>query len=95
VDTAIQSLYRDMEYSKTLIKRRVAGHADDKAEDSEESWTFIGDEGDPELTRRIAEWEPMANIGTPGGQSVASLPKSLPKRKPSVQAKARTAHPLS
>ena len=24
----------------------------------EESWTFIGDESDPELARRIAEWDP-------------------------------------
>ena len=23
----------------------------------EESWTFIGDESDPELARRIAEWD--------------------------------------
>ncbi len=26
----------------------------------EESWTFIGDESDPELARRIKEWDPMA-----------------------------------
>ena len=24
----------------------------------EESWTFIGDESDPELVRKIAEWNP-------------------------------------
>lgn len=28
----------------------------------EESWTFIGDESDPELQRRIAEWEPGAHM---------------------------------
>ena len=58
--TAIQAIYRDLEYAKTLIKHRAhmtnddatSGHVD------EESWTFIGDESDPELTRRIAEWGP-------------------------------------
>ncbi|KAL8681283.1 MAG: hypothetical protein Q9186_002594 [Xanthomendoza sp. 1 TL-2023] len=65
VNNAIQAIYRDLEYAKTLIKHRalitdndiLGGVAD------EESWTFIGDEADPELTRRIAEWEPMAQVG--------------------------------
>ena len=26
--------------------------------DIEESWTFIGDESDPELRRRLQDWEP-------------------------------------
>ena len=28
------------------------------AGDAYDEWTFIGDESDPELARRIAEWEP-------------------------------------
>jgi hypothetical protein len=32
----------------------------------EESWTFIGDEGDPELVRRLAEWDPTAHISHEG-----------------------------
>ncbi|KAI9843091.1 MAG: Sterol 3-beta-glucosyltransferase [Sclerophora amabilis] len=57
VDNAIQAIYRDLEYAKTLIKKR--GVATDEAQDdSEESWTFIGDDSDPELVRRIADWEP-------------------------------------
>ncbi|KAI9877309.1 MAG: Sterol 3-beta-glucosyltransferase [Pleopsidium flavum] len=62
VDNAIQAIYRDLEYAKSLIKKRVT-NADDEKDDFEESWTFIGDESDPELTRRIAEWEPMAHMG--------------------------------
>jgi hypothetical protein len=56
-----------MEYAKTLIKHRA--HSTDTIDDpaaDEESWTFIGDEADPELARRIAEWEPMANLGLAG-----------------------------
>ena len=28
----------------------------------EESWTFIGDESDPEVVRRLAEWGPTTHI---------------------------------
>lgn len=38
----------------------------------EESWTFIGDEGDPELVRRLAEWDPTAHMSH-GGQPNRSL----------------------
>ncbi|KAI9723725.1 MAG: Sterol 3-beta-glucosyltransferase [Candelaria pacifica] len=62
VGNAIQAIYRDMEYAKTLIKKNGA-QIDDAHEDSEESWTFIGDDSDPELARRIREWEPMARLG--------------------------------
>jgi sterol 3beta-glucosyltransferase len=37
---------------------------DDTNEDSEESWTFIGDDNDPELIRHIHDWESMAQSGT-------------------------------
>ena len=60
--TAIQAIYRDLEYAKTLVKRGGASH-DDGLADFEESWTFIGDDNDPELVRRIAEWEPMVQMG--------------------------------
>lgn len=63
--TAIQAIYRDMEYAKTLIKHRTSSNEQDNdlGGVDEESWTFIGDESDPELARRIAEWEPMASNG--------------------------------
>ncbi|KAF4628027.1 hypothetical protein G7Y89_g10127 [Cudoniella acicularis] len=60
VNTAIQSIYRDLEYAKSLIKNRDGKVPDDNLEDSEESWTFIGDESDPELIKRIHDWENMA-----------------------------------
>jgi len=58
---AIQSIYRDLEYAKSLIKRKDGKTVDDAFEDSEESWTFIGDENDPEVMRR---WENMAQSTT-------------------------------
>lgn len=48
-----------MEYAKTLIKRRNPAASIEHDVGDEESWTFISDETDPELIRRIAEWEPM------------------------------------
>ena len=52
-----------MEYAKSLIKSRNGKAADDGLEESEESWTFIGDENDPELVKRI-HWEDVAQSGT-------------------------------
>ncbi len=69
MQNAIQAIYRDLEYAKTLIKARTAGSKDassdvllndDLAVDIEESWTFIGDESDPELQKRIRDWDPSA-----------------------------------
>ncbi len=54
-------IYRDLEYAKSLIKRKDGKTVDDAFEDSEESWTFIGDENDPEVMRR---WENMAQSTT-------------------------------
>ena len=71
VETAIQAIYRDLEYAKTLIKARTSTKdssttpQDDDFGDIEESWTFIGDESDPELRRRIQEWTPGGEAGMP------------------------------
>lgn len=74
VRTAIQAIYRDMEYAKTLIKRKTfkdttTGVENEPESSNEESWTFIGDEGDPELIRRIQEWEPPSQ-GRTTAQSI-------------------------
>ena len=61
VANAIQAIYRDLEYAKTLIKNRAATTENEHVGD-EESWTFIGDEGDPELVKRLAEWDPRAHM---------------------------------
>jgi sterol 3beta-glucosyltransferase len=53
-----------MEYAKSLIKSRNGKLSDDNIDDTEESWTFIGDENDPELVKRIQDWEGMAQSGT-------------------------------
>ena len=66
METAIQAIYRDLEYARTLIKHRDTNPDNDIGD--EESWTFIGDENDPELVRRIAEWEPMGRASRDGGR---------------------------
>ncbi|KAI0467321.1 hypothetical protein F4859DRAFT_274988 [Xylaria cf. heliscus] len=73
VNTAIQSIYRDLEYAKSLVASKAgkntatAGSSDETVggdESEEESWTFVGgDEIDPELVVKksvLAEME--ANI---------------------------------
>ncbi|KAF6829637.1 udp-glucose:sterol glycosyltransferase [Colletotrichum plurivorum] len=61
VETAIQSIYRDMEYAKSLIKRKAGKNAhvdaDEDEESAEESWTFIGkDEPDPDMmTKKLSD----------------------------------------
>lgn len=53
MDNAIQSIYRDLEYAKSLIKKRKDGKSiDDAFEESEESWTFIGDDNEAEVMKR-------------------------------------------
>jgi len=71
VNTAIQSIYRDLEYAKSLIKNRDGKIPDDTLEDSEESWTFIGDDNDPEVIKKIHDWEAMAQSGTTGGSKIS------------------------
>ncbi|KAI1338154.1 glycosyltransferase family 1 protein [Xylariaceae sp. FL0016] len=87
VDTAIQSVYRDMEYAKSLVKSKAGKNAaaargaaspdgtavDDESE--EESWTFVGgnDEVDPELVvKKSALSEMEANLSSASGQALGS-----------------------
>lgn len=73
VGTAIKAIYRDLEYAKTLIKHRTDLANDDTADGANEEWTFIGDESDPELARRIAEWEPRQSLQVGEGMGRQSL----------------------
>ncbi|KAI1347878.1 glycosyltransferase family 1 protein [Xylaria sp. FL0043] len=77
VNTAIQSIYRDLEYAKSLIASKAgknaatAGSPDEIAggdESEEESWTFVGgDEIDPELVvKKSILTEMEANINASG-----------------------------
>ena len=59
VGNAIEAIWRNLEYAKTLIKHQKEGVKHGEGLDlGEETWTFIGDESDPELRRQIYEWEP-------------------------------------
>ncbi|KAK7552504.1 hypothetical protein IWX46DRAFT_632352 [Phyllosticta citricarpa] len=69
VGTAIKTIYRDLEYAKSLIKRRAPReesggasadqnddhHHNDSADDAEEEWTFVEDDSDPELRKLAGE----------------------------------------
>ncbi|CAM1503579.1 Fc.00g011700.m01.CDS01 [Cosmosporella sp. VM-42] len=73
VDNAIQSIYRDLEYATSLIKRKLGKNAQPDAgeeEETEESWTFVGgDEPDPDqVTKRLSE-----GLMGPGSSSEKSL----------------------
>lgn len=73
--TAIQSIYRDLEYAKSLIKRKDGKAYDETVDDSEESWTFIGEDNDPELIKRIYDCEAMTQSGMHAG-GIRSSPGS-------------------
>ncbi|KAJ2990972.1 hypothetical protein NUW58_g2700 [Xylaria curta] len=69
VDAAIQSIYRDLEYAKSLVASKAgknaatSGSADEAVgddESEEESWTFVDEIADPELVVKKAE----ANVKT-------------------------------
>jgi hypothetical protein len=88
VKTAINAIYRDLEYARSLVKARAAlQHQQqqqasssataglttvdliDEGGDIEESWTFIGDESDPELQRRLAELDVINAAASAGGNA--------------------------
>lgn len=95
MQNAIQAIYRDLEYAKTLIKARTLGskdarsgafHNDDLAVDIEESWTFIGDESDPELQKRIRDRD-VSPYKEPRAGVDRSRPKAIEALKPSIAGK--------
>ena len=50
VATAIQAIYRDLEYAKTLIKRRTTDETETTEDEATERWTLVGDDSDGEET---------------------------------------------
>ena len=50
VDNAINAIYRDLEYAKTLIKKRDVQNGAGDDDDTEESWTFVENESDVDVT---------------------------------------------
>jgi sterol 3beta-glucosyltransferase len=59
VTTAIQALYRDLEYARSLVKRKVNKndafgrdeHMDAEQEMEDEQWTFVGEDSDSETKK--------------------------------------------
>ncbi|EXJ85119.1 sterol 3beta-glucosyltransferase [Capronia epimyces CBS 606.96] len=98
VQTAIQAIYRDLEYARSLIKPRptgpgasasAAGDADDGGE-IEENWTFIGEESDPDLQRRMHDWESPRRgrglgVGIEGAAGLRAIQGVEPVRSSGVQ----------
>ncbi|KAL2751846.1 glycosyltransferase family 1 protein [Sodiomyces alcalophilus JCM 7366] len=96
VETAIQFIYRDLEYAHGLIQRKagknktaaekteVDGGADASEAEEEESWTFIGDdEPDPEMvTKRLSEMHGAGGGDGPevGAVALGSRTKALGSR---------------
>ncbi|TKA66206.1 hypothetical protein B0A55_08625 [Friedmanniomyces simplex] len=52
VATAIKAIYRDLDYAKTLIKKReVKIDGGGEVEDTEEAWTFVENDSDGDVAR--------------------------------------------
>jgi len=91
VEVAIQAIYRDLEYAKTLIKANassskgsaVSALEEDEFGNIEESWTFIGDDSDPDLKRRIQDFnvarEPRVSV-TRRGMSVVEAGEPVERK---------------
>ena len=97
MQTAIQAIYRDLDYARSLIKARAAvqGATTPALEDDveiEESWTFIGDESDPEVQKKMQEWD-LASRGQPrvSMDGLRSMQGVEPVRKPSTSKRASIA----
>ncbi|KAL1640092.1 Sterol 3-beta-glucosyltransferase [Diplodia intermedia] len=60
---AVKTIYRDLEYARSLIKwRNRPMTEDDLGDDAEEEWTFVDDDNDPELRRLTEEDQAVAKI---------------------------------
>ena len=63
VGMAVQAIYRDLEYARSLIKHQKEMVKNGEGLELGENWTFIGDESDPDLRKRIYEWDPAKAEG--------------------------------
>ncbi|PHH74114.1 hypothetical protein CDD82_5095 [Ophiocordyceps australis] len=86
VNNAIQCIYRDLEYAKSLIKLKAGknavqqqlgpdgGGSDDEEEGTEESWTFVGaDVPDPDVMTQKLSLGPGRVSGGGGGKALGSI----------------------
>ncbi|KAF2213715.1 glycosyltransferase family 1 protein [Cercospora zeae-maydis SCOH1-5] len=106
VQTAINAVYRDLEYAKTLIKKRnipgpaspigadagfVQNEIDDIDEDTEENWTFIEKDGATAAAAENTAWGTLA-MGLSGG-NVAEPGPSANRRSSSNLLRPQTSAP--
>ncbi|OJD37095.1 udp-glucose:sterol glycosyltransferase [Diplodia corticola] len=60
---AVKTIYRDLEYARSLIKwRNRPMTEDDLGDDAEEEWTFVDDDNDPELRRHTESDQAVAQM---------------------------------
>ena len=67
VATAIEAIYRDLDYARSLVKRKALtadafgrdGSMDVDQELEEEQWTFVGEDSDPDMkkTQQSMHWD--------------------------------------
>lgn len=63
VGEAVKTIYRDLEYARSLIKwRNRPLTEDDLGDDAEEEWTFVDDDSDPEMRRNTEQGQAVAQI---------------------------------
>jgi len=101
VGEAIKAIYRDMEYAKTLVKRRgkmggggsgaagMGGH-----DDWEETWTFVGEEGDGDAVgvlggKRMSSPVATTTAATAGAGGTAERRESLKTKNTSMEREAK------
>lgn len=85
MEVAIQAIYRDLEYAKTLTKARAActkgstatALDDDEFTNIEENWTFIRDDSDPEVKTSLQDFnlsrESRVNVARRGMGVIQSV----------------------
>ncbi|OCK82777.1 glycosyltransferase family 1 protein [Lepidopterella palustris CBS 459.81] len=60
VEVAIQTIYRELDRAKSLVKKREKRN--DAANEFEEDWTFIDDEEELEMAPQVAGWQSLKHI---------------------------------
>src|SRR5690606_29786264 len=61
VKNAIQAIYRDLDYARSLVKRPSTGTDDEDDEGQSEEWTFVGNDGDDQPIRKLGESQVIAS----------------------------------
>jgi sterol 3beta-glucosyltransferase len=91
VSTAIDAIYRDLDYARSLVHRKALktdafgrdGPMDAEQEMEEEQWTFVGDDSDPDLKQmqESMHWDHEKGGLVIGPEEEAESPPVLEKGK--------------